>query len=64
MTYRKKYKQLHPDEDMSDIHLDSCPDILPGIDPTFPCPFPDDDVSHGCRDCWDTEIPATEEDGV
>ncbi len=64
MTYREKYQQLHPEQDVSDIHLDSCPDILPGIDLTSPCPFPYDDVSHGCRDCWDTEIPDTEEDGV
>ncbi len=59
MTYREKYQQLHPEQDVTDIHLRCCPDEMLDV-PAFPCPFPDDDFSHGCRDCWDTEIPATE----
>lgn len=42
MTYRERYKQLHPEEDVTDIHLDACPDQVLDV-PTFPCPFHDDD---------------------
>ncbi len=62
MTYREKYQQLHPEEpeeNVSDIHLRCCPDEMLDV-PAFPYPFPNDDFSHGCRACWDTEIPSTE----
>ncbi len=60
MTYREMYKQLHPEADVSEIHLAICPDTLFLILPGFRCPFPDvDPIPEGCRDCWDTEIPTT-----
>ncbi len=56
MTYREKYQQLHPEQDVSDIHLDSCPDsLMPFLPKTF-CPH----CLGACRTCWDTEIPGIE----
>ncbi len=42
MTYREKYQQLHPEQDVTDIHLRCCPDEMLDV-PAFPCPFPDFD---------------------
>ncbi len=65
MTYREKYQQLHPEQDVVGIHVKFCPDLLLEHVPGFYCPFgfipPNSDV---CRACWDTEIPSTEEGGV
>lgn len=62
MTYREKYQQLHPEEDVTNVHLGFCPDLLRENFPGFRCPFgfipPNSDA---CRSCWDTEIPSDKE---
>lgn len=68
MTYREKYQQLHPEEDVSRIHLQGCPNARMDDLPDFQCPFnpcavgPDVDGPGPCFDCWDTEIPGMEEE--
>lgn len=61
MTYRERYQQLHPNEDVSEGNLDFCPDARMHDLSDFCCPAPTGvDVPDVCRDCWDREIPGTE----
>ncbi len=50
MTYREKYKQIHPDRDNALVHIFSCPVGLPTTGVNFPC-------ASTCKACWDQQIP-------
>lgn len=63
MTYREKYQQLHPEADVSELHVDFCPDILFDNIPRFSCLFRNGDPDpNDCCACWDSEIPGMEEE--
>lgn len=61
MTYLEKYKQLHPEEDVTDVPLNDCPDSAIRDITGFRCPArPGVDGPGVCYDCWDSKIPGTE----
>lgn len=63
MTYREKFKALHPEKDASRVHIGCCPDSYIGDMPGFHCPFPSTPYDPDeCRNCWDCEIPGTKEE--
>ncbi len=59
MTYRERYQRLHPEKDVTDIPLNSCPDTRMDDLSEFRCPArPGVDGPGACLDCWDSEVPS------